>query len=310
MPVAINDVSYSGEAASAFIVKSVIGNEIVQGGHAYVKDGIKKEFTIPRLAVDNIIQDRTATPISPTTAKGTAIVDARTLVPADYMVYDEFNPRDFEQHWFAAQLNPTLIDRRLPVTIESVIIQEYLKVHNKFLGKAVMQSDKTNGTAPYKYFDGFVTRAKADINVPKVSSPIALAVGGLATAFQSTLTNITPDVLYDPALKYFVSYKTAQMWEQEQRTATYKGVDNTMAGINRFAGRTIVPLFGMPDNTILLAKGAADMSSNLWVGMNSIDDATLEFAKLQANSEKYFIKMLMKVDANYGFGEELSLYSL
>ena len=310
MPLAISDVSYAGTAAAAFIVKSVVGNEIIQGGHAYVQDGIKKEFTIPRFTVGGIIQDRTATPISPTTAKGASVVDARILVPADYMVYDEFNPRDFEQHWFAAQLNPTLIDRRLPVTIESVIIQEYLKQHNKFLGKALLSSDKTGGAAPYKYFDGFITRAKADVNVPKVASPTVLAVGGLTTAFQSTLTNVAPDILYDKDLKFFVSYKTAQMWEQEQRTATFKGIDNTQAGLNRFAGRTVVPLFGMPDNTILLGKGSADMSSNLWVGMNSIDDATLEFAKLQANSELYFIKMLMKVDTNFGFGEEISLYTL
>jgi hypothetical protein len=307
MSLTISDVSYAGEAASQFIVKSVVGNEIVQGGHIYVKDGIKKIYTIPRLVVGDVIQDRQATPTSP---KGSAVVDGQTLEPADYMLYDEFNPRDFEDHWYASQLNPTLIDRRLPVTIESVIIQEYLKQHNKFLGRAILQSDKANGTKPWAYFNGIIARAKADITVPKVASPVVLTNQNIGQALQSTLSTVAPDVLYDPALKFFVSYKTAQLWEQAQQLGTFKGVDTTMAGLNRFSGRTVVPLYGMPDNTILLGKGSADMSSNLWLGMNSIDDATLKFAQLQANSELFFIKMLMKVDTNYGFGAELALYTL
>jgi hypothetical protein len=307
MSLVIADKSYAGEVASQFIVKSVVGNEIVSGGHAYVKDGIKKIYTIPRFTVGDVIQDRKATPDTP---QGSALVDACTLEPQDYMLYDEFNPRDFEDHWYAAQLNKNLIDTRLPVTAESVIIQEYLKQHNKFLGKAVLQSDKTGGTKPFKYFNGIITRAKADILVPKVASPVVLTEANVGAAFKSTLAIVSPDVLYDPALKFFVSYKTAQLWENAQQNSTFKGVDNTQAGLNRYSGRTVVPLYGMPDNTILLGKGSADLSSNLWIGMNSTDDATVQFAKLQANSELYFIKMLMKVDANYGFAAELALYTL
>jgi hypothetical protein len=303
----ISDVTYSGEAASNFIVKSVVGNEIVAGGHAYVKDGIKKIFTIPRFTVGNVIQDRKATPDSP---QGSAVVDARTLEPADYMLYDEFNPRDFEDHWYASQLNKNLIDTRLPVTVESVIIQEYLKQHNKFLGKAILQSDKVGGTKPFAYFNGIISRAKLDVLVPKAASPVVLTEANIAAGFKATLAVVSADVLYDPALKFFVSYKTAQLWENAQQNSTFKGVDNTQAGLLRYSGRQVVALYGMPDNTILLAKGSADMSSNLWVGMNSVDDATVQFAKLQANSELYFIKMLMKVDANYGFAEECALYTL
>jgi hypothetical protein len=307
MSIVISDVSYSGEVASAFIVKSAVGNEIVEGGHIYVKDGIKKEFTIPRFNVEDVIQDREETPTKP---QGTGEIDANKLVPADYMLYDELNPRHFEDHWYAAQLNPTLIDRRLPVTIESVIIQEYLKQHNKWLGKAILQSDKTNGTKPFKYFDGLISRARLDLLVPKVASPTVLTTTNIATAFQSVLDIVKADVLYDPKLKFFVSYKTAQIWQKYQQLQTTKGVDSTQEGQMRYSGKTVVPLYGMPDNVILLAKGSAAMDSNLWLGMNSLDDATVQFAKLQANSEKYFIKMLMKVDVNYGWGEEMALYTL
>ena len=310
MALTINDTTYAGEAASSFIVKSVIGNEVVQKGLVYVKDGIKKAYTIPRLQVDGIIQDRIPTPISPTSSVGNLVVDGRTLNPADYMVYAEFDPRDFEAHWFATQLNPTLIDRRLPVSIESVLIQEVMKQHNKFLGQAILKSNKTAGVKPFAYFDGLITRAKADASVPKVASPVVLTVANIADALQSVLNATTPDVLYDPDMKFLLSYKTAQIYEQYQRTATFKNVDTTQAGIMRFGGRTIEPLFGMPDDTIFFAKAKADLDSNLWVGMNSIDDATVQLARLQANSEMYFIKLLMKVDTNYGFGAQTTLYAV
>jgi hypothetical protein len=285
MPLVISDTTYAGEAASNFIVKAAIGNEIVQGGHVYVKDGIKKSYTIPRLTVGSVIQDRVATP---TTSTGTITVDGRTLTPEDYMVYTEFNPRDFEDHWAAVQLNPTLIDRRLPVTAESVIIQEVMKSHNQWLGGAIMQGSKALSTN-LKYFDGLITRAVADSAVPKVASPVTLTAANIEAKLEASLATVPAAVLYDPKLKVFVSYKTAQLWEQAQRAAGFKGIDNTMAGLMRFAGRQMVYLFGMPDDCIFWAKGSADLTSNLWVGMNSQDDATVQIARLQANSELYFV---------------------
>src|SRR5690348_1436030 len=111
----LQDTTYAGEAASEFIVLSVINSDTIQSGVAYVKDGIKKEFTIPRLDVEDIIQDRVDTPTSDNSA-GTLTVSARTLNPGDFMVYLEFNPRQFEDHWFAAQMNPELLDAALPKT--------------------------------------------------------------------------------------------------------------------------------------------------------------------------------------------------
>jgi hypothetical protein len=42
--------------------------------------------------------------------------------------------------------------------------------------------------------------------------------------------------------------------------------------------------------------------------MNSTEDAKIEMAKLQANSELFFMKMLMKVDVQIGWGAETVLY--
>jgi hypothetical protein len=54
---------------------------------------------------------------------------------------------------------------------------------------------------------------------------------------------------------------------------------------------------------------APDISSNLWVGINSTTDNTLKLAALQANSEMYFMKGLFKMDTQSGFPDQVVLYT-
>jgi hypothetical protein len=303
---AISDTTYAGEAAGQFIVKAITSNETVDGGHVYVKDGIKKKFTIPRWDADfeDFVQDRAATPIS----KGTMTTDGQTIEPADYMIYNEFNPRDYEAHWFATQLNDTLIDRTLPVSVESVVIQEVLKRHDRYLNKALWNSDTTL-TNIYKYYNGFIKKAvTAAQNV--VSTPLTLDVSNIQGELKRGYDKIPAALRYDTDMKFFMSYATYDLYMQSQINQTYKGVDVTNEGIPRFKGRQCVKINDLPDNFYFIAKGNSTPGSNMWVGMNSVDDAKLELQKKQANSELWFIKMLMKVDVQFGWNEETVLYKL
>ena len=303
----INDTTYAGEAASSFIVKAITGNETIQGGHVYVRDGIKKSFTIPRWDADyeDFIQDRATTPVS----KGTMTVDGKSLTPADYMIYTEFNPRDYEQHWFATQLNNTLIDRRLPMSVESVVIQEVLKRHDKYSNKQLWNSDSTLASPSiYRYYDGYLKKATAASDTAKITAT-TLTKTNIQAEFQKGFDLIVPALKYSPDMKYFVSYATYDLYMQSQIAQTYKGVDITKEGVPTFRGKEIVKIADFPDNTYLIAKGMASPESNLWVGMNSTDDAKLELRPLQANSELWFIKMLMKVDVQIGWNNETVLYS-
>jgi hypothetical protein len=64
------------------------------------------------------MQKRAATP----TSKGAVTVDGQVLQPQDLMLYYEFNPRDYEQHFYAEQLQPKLLGRELPVTAEAFLL--------------------------------------------------------------------------------------------------------------------------------------------------------------------------------------------
>jgi hypothetical protein len=329
MPEALNivDTTYAGEAASYMITRAVVGADTIQKGCIYVEDGIKKQRTIPRLDVLNIMQKRQATPNS----SGSMTVDASTLVPQDCMMYLEFNPRDFEQHWFAIQLEDRLLDEKLPVTAENFIMLQTMKRLNEFFENAIWRSREmydpdglnvnptTKGAsatdAAYLYWNGLIYKALNDPNTIMVPSPVALTGGGsgnIFSAFQAAY-NLVPAALlykYGPkGLKYFVSYKDQQKYENAMQSASFKQQNTTEKGINQYNGYDVVPLAGLPENTFFVGMGIPDLTSNIWMGINSTEDNELKLSPLQNNSEIWFIKGLFKADVNFGFTQEMVCYT-
>jgi hypothetical protein len=305
----ITDTSYAGEVAAQFILKSLTENDTVKGGHIYVKDGIPKTFTIPRWDSDyeSLIQDRAATP----TSKGSMTVDGKTLTPADHMIYMEFNPRDFEQHWFATQLDERLIDRKLPYTVESVVVQGVLARYQKYLNKAIWNNSTANAAPSiYRYWNGLIRNASNDADVLDVSSPTVLTSSNIDDELEKCYQKIPLALRFNPNFKFFCSYKTADLWRQFQAGQTYKGVDWTVQGVNQYAGKTLVPIPDFPDDVIIGAKATNTPESNMWLGLNSMSDEGLKLAPLQNNSEIWFVKMLMKTDVQYGWGAEVVAYGV
>lgn len=303
----ITDTTYAGEAASQFLVKAITGADTINGGHAYIKDNIKKKFTIPKFDsnYEDFIQDRQPTP----TSKGSFTTTGAVLNPADIMIYTEFNPRDWEDHWMATQLNPTLIDRSLPYTVESVVIQQVMQRWAKYFNKAIWNNDTALSTI-YKYFNGWLKNAANDATVIDVSTPITLSAANIQAELLRCYNAIPVELRYDMDMKFFVSYATWDMYDASQVAQTYKGIDITQMGSDKFKGHPVVKIADFPDNVIFVAKGKATPESNLWIGLNSVSDEGLQLQKLQANSELYFIKMLVKADVQIGWGAECVAYGL
>lgn len=323
----INDTSYAGTFASYFWLPATFGMDTLQKGGVYVQDGIKKKHTIGRVDFANPLQARTATP----TTGGTFTVDGRVLEPQDLMVYTEFNPRDYEQHWLAEQLSPTLLARELPLTAESYMMQiglnrAFEQIENGlWMGSTTYTATPgTSGNGQICFFDGFLKKMVNDSAVKKVASPLPLSaaatsgsVYNIADAFDAllTLTAVNKKALLSnpkryERLKFFVSINTEQIYQTFITTSqTFKGVNTTEKGINKYKGYEVLPLAGLPDDTILFCAGLDDVSSNLYVGMNSTEDNNLQLMRLQNNSELFFLKGLMKFDVQYGFSEEVFLFT-
>ena len=327
MSLIINDTTYSGTFASYFWLPATFGMDTVRKGGVYVKDGIKKKHTIGRIDFSNPLQSRQATP----TSSGSFTIDGRVLEPQDLMLYTEFNPRDFETHWLAEQLSPTLLARELPVTAENYMIQIGLNRMFEQIETGIWMGSTTytatpgsSGNGQICFFDGFLKKMVSDVAVQKVASPLPLSAAASSGSVYNivdalnALLNLTAinkkALLARPnryeRLKFFVSINTEQIYQTFITTSlVYKGVNTTDRGINTFKGYEIVPLAGFPDDTILFAEGLPDTDSNLYVGMNSTEDNQLQLMRLQNNSELFFLKGLMKYDVQYGFSQELFLFT-
>jgi hypothetical protein len=332
----ISDTSWSGPAASYMITRAVVEADTINKGCIYVEDGIKKKKTIPRVEVSNFMQKRQATPVS----VGAVNVDGRVLTPNDLMLYYEFNPRDYEQHFYAEQLQPKLLGRELPVTAENFMMMQTMKRLNEFFENAIWRSridydvdganvDPTTkgdlaGAASYFYFDGLIKKA-LDANTGTyptivVSSPQTLVAGtagggqeNIGDAFERCYKSVPQALLFKygaGGLKFHVSYNTKIVYEEWlTTTAVYKNNDYTEKGINRYKGYDVAPLAGMPDNTIVVCISKPDIDSNLWLGINSTEDNQLQLMRLQNNSELFFVKGLFKMDTQIGFADQLVIYT-
>lgn len=321
----INDTTYAGEVASTFITRAVIGMDTVNKGCVYIQDGIKKKFTIPKIDVTDFMQKRNPTP---TPGAGKVTVDSATLEPTDTMLYYEFNPRDFEQHWEAVKLKEKLLDTDLPVTVENFMLLQTMKRLNEFWEQDVWNGRKqydadgdnvdptTKGAAAsankFFYRDGFIKKALDNPNTLTVAAPVALTDANILAKMALALAKIPQALLYKygpGGVKYLMSNADKQKYDNALIALPNKSIDPSNKGVFNYQGYDVVPLAGIPENTFMVCVAKPDLDSNLWIGMNSVNDDELQMARLQANSELFFVKGLFKVDTQIGFAEELVLYS-
>lgn len=337
----IQDTSWSGPAASYMITRAVVEADTIAKGAIYVEDGIRKKKTIPRVEVSDFMQKRAATPVS----KGKVDVDGAVLTPQDLMLYYEFNPRDYEQHFYAEQLQPKLLGRELPVTAENFMMIQTMKRLNEFFenaiwrsrvdydptGAAVLPSAKgdassgsplydSNGTPALFYFDGLIKKALDNAGTIQVSTPLTLVSGtagggqeNIGDAMNRCLKLVPKALLFrygQGGLKFLMSYSTKLIFEEWlTTTATFKNNNFTEQGQNLYKGYAVQPLAGMPDNTIVVCIAKPDVDSNLWLGINSTEDNQLQLQRLQNNSELFFVKGLFKMDTQIGFADQLVIYT-
>jgi hypothetical protein len=323
MSLIINDTQYAGTFASYFWLPATFGMDTIQKGAVYIKDGIKKKHTIGRIDLSNPLQPRQATPTSNAT-NGKFTIDGRSLFPDDHMFYTEFNPRDFEEHWLAEQLSPTLLARELPLTAENYMMQIALNRTFEVIETEFWMGSKTYNATPgdsgkgqLMFMDGFMKKMVNDSDVRLIANPVALTSSNILDKLDLLIQSVAINkkaLLASPnrykRMKFFMSIETEQIYQTALvQGTTFKGLNTMDAGIKPWKGYEIVPLAGFPDDTILFCEGLPDTSSNLYVGMNSTEDNNLQLMRLQNNSELFFLKGLMKFDVQYGFSDQVFLYT-
>lgn len=312
--------TYSGEVLEDLIAHSVQGNDTIDEGLVHVKSGIKFKYVLPTIKLGNIIQDNKPTPTNPD-SKGQYTLGERYLQPEDFMVYLEFNPRDYENIWRPFQPEGPLVFRELDPSVQAKMLRLLIQRKDEFLGGAIWMSSKggatsgvtagTDGTAiggaSNKYWDGYMLRllqsTRDDSAGEKVimSGTTTLDSGEkVESALYDAYQACPKSIRKSKKLKFVMDYDLWDIYDEYLSKKEVKNTDNKDINDRRFKGKQIVPINGMPEGTIILAEFGKDQASNFWVGVDYASDSDIvKVDQLQANSEMYFFQMRMKFDTNF-----------
>lgn len=320
--------NYTGEVLEDLLTYTAQENETYKEGLIHIKAGIQKKYTLPAISLGSVIQDHKATPDS---SKGDYTFTERYLEPNDFMIYIEFNPRDFEKYYKDFQPVNNLVFRQLDPKIQSTMIRLLLEKEMEYINNAIWNSATTTEKAkvaaadgadsvvlgaedsagPLKYFNGAIMRmlinaaAKPETEEAKGGQIIKAGTGAFAdgkaveTELYAMWKVTPPKVRKKTGLVILMDYATWDKYDEYVSSKEYKYTDNRQENQHMFRGKRIIPMTALPENTIIIGCFTTGTDSNLWMGVDyANDEDVLQVDKLQNNSELYFFKMLLKMDVN------------
>ncbi len=333
---------YNGEVLEDLLTYTAQGNDTYKEGLIHIKAGIQHKYTLPSIKLGDIIQDNKPTPTATEGGKGANgeneyTFTERYLEPQDFMVYLEFNPRDYEKYYKFAQPEGNLIFRDLDPKIQATMLRLLMEKKNTYIGSAIWTSAKggatgaagitvpTDGTAigggKEKYFDGLMKRMLVNAYTPDANEVIGgqvivagsaeLATGeAVENALYAMWSKCPKQIRQHSDLTFVIGWEAWDLYDRYLTDKSVKYSENTEVNKYRFKGKRIIPIVGIPEHTIVLGVFNTGTTSNFWMGVDYVDDAEkIKVERLQANSELYFFQMRMKMDVNIVNPAEIILYS-
>lgn len=337
--------TYSGEVLEDLLVYTAKGNDTFKEGLIHIKPGIQKKFVLPHVSLGSIIQDNKPTPTSieggESNGRNNYTQSERYLEPKDFMVYLEFNPRDYEDYWKPFQPDGELIFRDLDPKVQATMLHLLIDRKDEYLGDCIWCSkDNANNTmlittpqdstpiggdsaaGPMKYFDGAIARVLTNLDANDGSNEAASGKVILAgdaeftegaqveAALYAMWRKCPKNVRKSTALKFVMGWETWDLYDQYLTAKDVKYTENADANKFKFKGKKVVVINGMPEHTIFLGKFTSGMDSCLWMGVDyATDQESVKVERLQANSELYFFQMRMKVDVNIVLPSEIVVWT-
>ena len=345
--VSFGQNTYSGEVLNDLLTYTAQGNDTYKEGLIHIKSGIQHKYVIPSIKLGKIIQDNVPTPTTQGAGAGTEgglnqyTLNERYLEPQEFMVYLEFNPRDYEKYWKFAQPEGNLVFRDLDPKIQSTMLRLLIERKNEYIGESIWCSAKggnasakvqapdnsttiggDNAGGPMKYFDGAIKRLldntyESATNIDKaggqaiVAGTAELKTGQeVEAAFNAMWKKCPKQIRKNADLVFVCGWDVWDLYDQYLSDKQVKYSDNTKVNEYRFKGKRIVPIVGVPEHTIVLGTFSTGMDSNLWMGVDYANDTeVVRIDRLQANSELYFFQMRMKMDVNIVRPSEIVFWS-
>ncbi len=321
---------YAGEVLEDLLTYTAQGNDTYREGLIHIKSGIQHKYTLPSVKLGDIIQDNVPTPTSNHGGKGSGgeneyTFTERYLEPQEFMVYLEFNPRDYEKYWKFAQPDGNLVFRELDPKVQATMLRLLMDKKDEFIGNAIWTSAKGGaaqsgitepadctkiGDKKEKYFDGVIKRIIDNVNAtdaPTVAGGQCIISGtteltdgaSVEKALYAMWKKCPKQIRKKSGLVFIMGWEAWDAYDQYLSDKQVKYSENTQVNQYRFKGKRIIPIVGIPEHTITLGEFSTGMESNLWMGVDYANDTeVLKIDRLQANSELFFFQMRMKMDVN------------
>lgn len=323
--------NYTGEVLGDLLTLTAQDNETYKEGLIHIKTGIQKKYALPSIRLGKIVQDHKPTPDS---SQGEYEFAERYLEPEDFLIYFEFNPRDFEQYYKPFQPTGNLVFRELDPSVQATMIRLLMEGKEEYINQAIWCSANAtekakiassdgsvaagateiggdNAYGPMKYFNGAITRML--MNAAAAATSEDAKCGQVNVAGSGTFADgeavekelfamwhaTEPKIRKKSGMVILMDYKSWDAYNHYLTSRDVKYNDNRDENQHRFQGKRIIPMVALPDDTILMGCFTTGMDSNLWMGVDYPNDAeVLQIDKLQNNSELYFFKMIIKMDVN------------
>ena len=311
MALTLANSNYNGDHLNVIYKVFDTGNEVAEQALAVIETGIKKKRSLPKLSsTDNPFGDYSAD--APSADTTTITYAERALDPSPMQMFLKFLPEDFDDVWPDWQPGGDFTNATLNAELLSAILEINENAMGRQIAQLFYQGDTTlAAAAPMNKFNGLVTRAIADANVPKITPAGVITVNNVVAIVKDFWTNIPDYFINNPDYVMqmnMTDYRLLQLANIALKEA-FEGVLD-LAELNMFITTKIVPLVSMPKNYILGAVANVNrMDSNQFMGVDQDEKTEVPRIEKMANGSKYyFIRIDVKADANYREASELLLY--
>jgi len=299
MAIILKNSNYNGEVLEQILVLASTGNELVEKGLIRIEPDVTDKFSIPRIKTGKMLRKRVEQPTD-SDGKGDFEYSEVTLTPQEFMAFTTFNPKSFEKIWRKWQPKGNLVFSELPPEAQNVLLAEMAKTIKFELGDHMING--VFGDSDTELFNGIVTRIMSN------NSRIVVDPTGLTTMLgklKAVKAAIPLAMRSNPGLRIVMSTADFDQYDEELTQQPNKGADYTTMNVPSYKGIKIESLANWPSGLIIATICGMDNTTNMWGATSLVDDSNvIQIDKLTNSGERYFFKMLMKMDTNVAFGEE------
>lgn len=312
MSFTLTNTNYAGDVSSFIYLDLAEGNEVIQKGTAYLELEVPEKRSLP-------ILDQTSEPFGEYVATPAAIdqtvttsYSERQLILDKAMLYELFNPNDFSFLWDKWKSVGTFTELRMNPEFMRDVMSITKASAGAHLTSLFWAGDKASLDPKKAITDGIITIAAADANTVKATPAGNITTANVIAIIQSVIDLIPDRHFNNPDFKIALSmkdFRTLQRANNQLKENFVGALDSTISDM--LETKKIMPYINFPANYIVSTLMGTTELSNLVFGFwfdENREFEDLRIDRLAANSDEWFMRLNIKVGAQYRKSELVIIY--